>query len=155
MKRVVGAAALAAALGIALSASAWAAGANVDAGVKAGANTDVNASVDTSATGSIAGAADVSTTVSAMNATKAQVDALKKLHQIKSIKIMKLDASANGDAQFKAAIEKNKGDTASLRTAIQGNADLQAKLKAQNVMVESIVALDVDANGNVIVYTQG
>jgi hypothetical protein len=153
MKRAVGGAALAVALAVASAASA--AGANLNAGVKAGASTDVNASVDTGATGSIVGSADVSTTVSAMNATKAQVDTLKKLHQIKSIKIMRLDASASADAQFKAAIEKNKGDTASLRTAIQGNADLQAKLKSQNVMVESIVALDVDANGNVIVYTQG
>jgi hypothetical protein len=151
MKFVV--AALAAGFGVAFAGGALAA--EVDAGVKAGADAAVNANVDSSATGSIGGTADVSTTVSAMNSTQTEIDELKKLQSVKTIKVLKLDSSASSDAQFTAAVDKNKADTASLRTAIQGNADLQAKLQAQNVMIESIVAIDLDANGNLIVYTQG
>jgi hypothetical protein len=137
MKIKLGAVGLAAAFGAALAFGAWA------------------AEVDKTATGAIAGNADVSTTISAMNATKTEVDELRKLSSIKSLKVMKLDPAGKSDAQFTAAMNTNKTDTDSLRTAIQANADLQAQLKAQNVTVESIIAIDVDANGNVIVYTQG
>jgi hypothetical protein len=148
MTKKIGAAALAVAVGLALSSSTWA------AGVKAGTNTDANATVDTSTTGAIAGTADVATTVSAINSTSASIDQLKKLQTVKSVKVMKLDAAANSDAQFKSAMDKNKADTASLRTTIQANANLQSQLQAQNVTLESIVAIEVDGNGNVIVYTQ-
>ena len=149
MTRIFGAAAMAVAVGLALSTSTWA------AGVKTEMNTDANAAVDTTTTGAIAGPADVATTVSAINSTKASIDQLKKLQAVKSLKVMKLDASSNSDAQFTSAMDKNKADTALLRTEIQANANLQGQLQAQNVTVESIVAIEVDANGNVIVYTQG
>ena len=140
MKAAIAAATLAAAFGIAMSVGGvWAA----------------EATTDTTTTGAVTGTADVPTTTMAVNATKTEMDELKKLSTIKSVKVMKLNAASASDAQLKAAMDTNKADTTSLRTAIQANADLQAKLKAQNVMVENIVAIDVDPDGNVIVYTQG
>ena len=139
MKAAIAATALAAAFGIAMSFSAAYA---------------AEATTDTTTTGAVTGTADVATTTTALNATKTEIGDLQKLKTIKSVKVMKLDAAAANDAQFKAAMDTNKADTTSLRSAIQANADLQAKLKAQNVMVENIVAVDVDADGNVTVYTQ-
>lgn len=111
MKAAIAAATLAAAFGIAMSVGGvWAA----------------EATTDTTTTGAVTGTADVPTTTMAVNATKTEMDELKKLSTIKSVKVMKLNAASVSDAQLKAAMDTNKADTTSLRTAIQANADLQS-----------------------------
>lgn len=52
------------------------------------------------------------------------------------------------------ALDRNGTQVADLRTALNANATLKAALEAKNVNLDEVVAVDIGANGDLVVYTR-
>ena len=145
--------ALALVAAIAVSGNAYA----LDATVKAGAAGSVAAggaaaSTDATATGSVS-ADNYGTLISTLNAGKGMVDlsAISADADISVVSVSSLKASGNTKA-LDNALDKNKASLTSLHASITANADFKAKLVAQGVTIESVVAVTTAADGKVTVF---
>lgn len=145
--------AFAAPLALLLSGGAYA----VDATVKAGADAAANAggaamSTDATATGSVS-ADNYGSLISTLNSGKATWD-LSAVSADADIAIVNLSSlKANGEPKaLDNALDKNKDSLTTLHASITSNAALKAKLEAQGVTIDSIVAVTTAADGKVTVF---
>ncbi|RYG86057.1 MAG: hypothetical protein EON59_10860 [Alphaproteobacteria bacterium] len=136
-----------------LSSAAYAVDANVKAGVAGSAAAGTTAaSADATATGSVS-TENYGTLVSTLNAGKGTVDlsAVSADADIAIVSLSSLKANGNTNA-LDNALEKNKATLGTLHASITANAALKAKLEAQGVMVDSVVAVTTAADGKVTVF---
>ncbi len=108
----------------------------------------LNASVVTGTQNDLTGA------VTAMQGSKAMLDSLRNLKDIKSVKVVKLDSTLANDTSLTQAMTANKMDLGQVNTVIEANATLKSALDAQNIKPDQIVAVDVAASGDVIIYAK-
>lgn len=143
---------LATAAVVALSMPAFAA----EYGVKTGAGT--TATTSGSAT---MGSGDLNfgKAVSAMNNAKATADKIEALTNVDAVIIVDVSTLAKGqnDAALSNAMSRNQGDVATLKDAIEQNAEVMAAIKAKDAEfdVSTVVAADVAADGQLVIFTQG
>jgi len=131
----------------------------LDAKVKSGAAGSADAAtstaatgVDATATGSVSGDT-YGSLISSLNAGKSTVDfnSLSADADITIVNVSSLKAEGNTTA-LDNALDKNKASLTTLHADITANADLAAKLQAQGVMIESIVAVSAAADGTLTVF---
>jgi hypothetical protein len=99
--------------------------------------------------------ANKSMAVTAMTGMKTELDELKKLTDVKSVKIITIDSAMSSDTALTSAMTASQGDVTGLRTAIEANAELKAQLDADKVTADKVVGVDVAADGTVTIYVQG
>jgi hypothetical protein len=140
----------------------------------AGVGTDAAAGVTGGVTGSAAGTtagatssgqasvavtpgtpADIGAAVTAAGEAGATVDELKADAKFKNIRIIKLDSSANSNAELSAAMSSNHAQMANVRSALEANADVRAALEANNITADSVIAADVSGEGDLTIYAGG
>jgi hypothetical protein len=145
--------ALALVAAIAVAGNAYA----VDATVKAGAAGTVAAgstaaSTDATATGSVS-TDNYGTLISTLNAGKGMVD-LGGITADADITVVNVSSlKATGDTKaLDNALDKNKESLTTLHASITSNAALKAKLEAQSVSIDSVVAVTTAADGKVTVF---
>lgn len=119
-------------------------GADVRGNVNANANANLGNSQETF------GAA-----ISAMNNAKTSTSDISGITDASNVSVVKVDFKGSNQAAFDNAMSRNENDITSLRTAIEGNAQLWQKLQDENVSLDNIVGIDTKADGTVIVYVSG
>jgi len=129
----------------------------VDATVKAGAAGSAAAgstaaSTDATATGSVS-TDNYGTLISTLNAGKGTVD-LAGITADADIAVVSVSSlKATGDTKaLDNALDKNKESLTTLHASITSNAALKAKLEAQGVMIDNVVAVTTAADGKVTVF---
>ncbi len=97
--------------------------------------------------------------VSAMNNAKATADKIEALTNVDAVIIVDVSTLAKGqnDAALSNAMSRNQGDVATLKDAIEQNAQVMAAIKAKDAEfdVSTVVAADVAADGQLVIFTQG
>lgn len=127
--------------------------AQVGGGVTGGVGADLGiggagVGVDVGTTASTAANVGIDEAVSSLGSVTGK---LQGLSRITAVKMVKVDASADADAQSK--LEGRAAEIAALRSAISSHAELDAALKANNVDVSTVVGADVAADGSLTLYT--
>lgn len=136
-KLLLTAAALALAFPIAANAGSVTGTVGATAGATAGSD-GASASMDT------AGA------LSALSDSQGGIDAVGKVDANTKIQIVSVsDAEVSADA-----MSSHDEDIRKLREAIAAQADLKAKLEAQSIDPNNVVAVDTAADGTLVVYTK-
>jgi hypothetical protein len=141
--------------GVPLYASAQTAGTDAAAGVTGSAGgTSAGATASGQATVAVTPGtpADIGAAVTAAGESSATVGELKADSKFKTIKIIKLDSSANSDANLSAAMTTNQSEMANVRSALEANADVRAALEANSITADSVIAADVSAEGDLTIY---
>ena len=110
--------------------------ANVDTGMTAAVEPDFD-----SAVGMIGAAGSADAVAGATEIGEVRVVSLSTLPKAEESRM--IEAMSKGEAEINA-----------LHTAIDGNAALKSQLESQSVMTTDVVAADVAANGEVVVYTR-
>ena len=100
-------------------------------------------------------AANKSMAVTAINGVKMELDELKKLTDVKEVKIVTIDSTMSSDTELTSAMTANESDVALLRSAIEANAKLKAQLDTDKIEADKIVGADVAADGTVTIYVKG
>ena len=80
-----------------------------------------------------------------------KIKALKKIKNVNIVKVMDI-ATAENKTTLDTAINKNKGDIASLRSALNSNAPVKTALEDASVDVEAVVAANITSEGMLTVY---
>jgi hypothetical protein len=130
---------------------------NAGVGVTAGAN------VDTTVTGAIganasADNADLNLRLDGLlkliNDTDYSNDSFSAVADLSATSLVKVDDLFDLDAQSKidAAVQANLDEHEDLSAAIDANASLKAWLDANGIDANSVIAIDVSADGSVEVY---
>jgi hypothetical protein len=120
------------------------------AGAAAGANIGLGAEANVEANdfgqliASLNGLATTTTSIAAITTAPANIEV---------VDVATLTEGANAEA-FTNALDRNETQVADLRTALDANATLKAALEAQSVNLNEVVAIDIAANGDLVVYTQ-
>jgi prophage DNA circulation protein len=57
-------------------------------------------------------------------------------------------------ADVTAALTATQDKREALRAALEGNAAIMAELQAQGISLDTVVAVDVGASGEVLIFTQ-
>jgi hypothetical protein len=94
--------------------------------------------------------------IAAANGIDTEITELGALAAGATIHVVPLDdlvAGAAG-ADVTAALTASEAKRDALRAALQGNAQISAELQAQSVSLDNVVAVDVGANGEVLIFTQ-
>ena len=144
--------ALVAALAVPFAGVAYGLDSTVKAGAAgAAATTGAETSVDATATGSVQ--ANYGTLISTLNAGKGMTD-LSGISADANITVVKLSTlKVEGEANaLDNAIKKNADAMSSLHASVSGNAALKAKLDADSIAVDDVVAVTTGADGAVTVY---
>lgn len=125
------------------------AGAAAGAAVSAGA---VGADVDATTTASVNND-NYGTLISTLNAGKGLSDlsGITADADISIVFVSSLEASGNAKA-LDNALDKNAGAMTTLHASLKGNAALKAKLDAEKIMIEDVVAVTTTADGRVTVF---
>lgn len=94
--------------------------------------------------------------IAAANGIDTEITELGTLAPGATIRIVPVDELVSGaaGADVTAALTANEAKRDALRAAIEGNAQLSAELQAQGISLDSVVAIDVGADGEVVVFTQ-
>ena len=100
-------------------------------------------------------AANKSMAVTAITGVKTELDELKKLTDVKEVKIVTIDSTMSSDTELTAAMTASQSDVELLRSAIEANAKLKAQLDTDNIEADKIVGADVAADGSVTIYVEG
>ena len=100
-------------------------------------------------------AANKSMAVTAITGVKMELDELKKLTDVKEVKIVTIDSTMSSDTELTSAMTASESDVALLRSAIEANAKLKAQLDTDKVEADKIVGADVAADGTVTIYVKG
>ena len=121
---------------------------------KVGATVDSNTTVNTGDKTTAGANANFGTLMSAITADASTAASIQEMTNVSSVKVVKVSALAEGNNQeaVKAALDTNKSAVAKLQAAIAANANLKAKLNEKSVKLSSVVALNMDASGTVIVF---
>jgi prophage DNA circulation protein len=111
---------------------------------------------DTGTTASTNADGNFGRVISAIRAGKTNVDALKSLTTVSSVKVIKVSDLAKGSntQALDNALADNQADITTLQTTISGNTALKAQLDAQSVTTTDIVAANIEADGSVTVYVK-
>jgi hypothetical protein len=126
------------------------AGAAVGAGASA-AGVDAGANVDATTTSSV-NTDNYGTLISTLNAGKgADVASITADADVSIILLSSL--KGGGDAQaLDNALEKNASAMTTLHASLESNAALKAKLDAEKIAIEDVVAVTTDTSGKVNIY---
>jgi hypothetical protein len=144
--------ALVAILAVPASGVAYGLDATVKAGAAGAASTmGTETSVDATATGSVQ--SNYGTLISTLNAGKGTVD-LSGVSADANVTFVKLSSlKVEGEANaLDNALKKNAGAQTTLHASINANAALKAKLDAEKIAVDSVVAVTTIADGMLTVY---
>lgn len=145
--------AAAAALGLALAGGAYAQNDGAGAGGNAGGNAGMGAGALPSPGGDIN--TNFGRVISALNNSKSMASEVGGLTTVGTVEVVALTSlDGNNQSALDNAMSRGQTDIDALHTAINGNVNLKAKLDAQGVVLDDIVAIDVAENGNVIIYTK-
>ena len=147
--------AIVAALALPVGGLAHAEDATVKAGAAVGAaasGATVGADVDATATSSVNND-NYGTLISTLNAGKGLSDlsGITADADVSIVFVSSLEASGNAQA-LDNALEKNAGAMATLHASLESNAALKAKLDAEKIMIEDVVAVTTSTDGKVTVY---
>ena len=146
--------ALVAALAMPVAGVAYGLDATVNAGVNGAAGAAGAAtSVDATATGSVQSDGNYGTLISTLNANKGTVDlsGVSADANVTFVKLSTLKAEGNTDA-LDNALKKNASAQSSLHASIAANAALKAKLEAEKIAIDDVVAVTTGADGMITVY---
>ena len=89
--------------------------------------------------------------LSALGDSQGAIDAVGKVDASTNIQVVAVtDADIPADA-----VSQHDSDIKKLQAAIDAQADLKAKLQAQSVDVNNVVAADTAADGTLVLYTKG
>ncbi len=100
-------------------------------------------------------AADKSMAVTAITGVKMELDELKKLTDVKEVKVVTIDSTMSSDTELTSAMTASQSDIELLRSAIEANAKLKAQLDTDKIAADKIVGADVAADGSVTIYVKG
>jgi hypothetical protein len=100
-------------------------------------------------------AADKSMAVTAITGVKTELDELKKLTDVKEVKVVTIDSTMSSDTELSSAMTQSASDIALLRSAIEANAKLKAQLDTDKIEADKIVGADVASDGSVTIYVKG
>ena len=94
--------------------------------------------------------------IAAANGIDTEITELGTLAPGATIRVVPVNELVSGaaGADVTAALTANEAKRDALRAAIQGNAQLSAELQAQGISLDTVVAIDVGATGEVLVFTQ-
>lgn len=94
--------------------------------------------------------------IAAANGIDAEITELGSLAAGATVRVVPLDDLVSGaaGADVTAALTASEAKRDALRAALQGNAQIMAELQAQSISLDSVVAVDVGANGEVLIFTQ-
>lgn len=115
------------------------------------ANTTTTTSTDAATAG---GNMNYGSLISSLNAGKmADLGTFTATSKVSCVKVSTLKGDASADATaLDNALSKNAGAVASLKTSIEGNADLKTKLETSSCPIDKIVAVTTEADGSFTVY---
>jgi len=115
------------------------------------ANTTTTTSTDTATAG---GNMNYGSLISSLNAGKmADLGTFTATSKVSCVKVSTLKGDASADAAaLDNALSKNAGAVATLKTSIEGNADLKTKLETSSCPIDKIVAVTTEADGSFTVY---
>lgn len=105
--------------------------------------------------GAVAGAPTLGSVISAISASGSVARDIENIPETSTVTVVEASQVPGGTdtASIETALAANEGDVEALRSALQGDGNVQAALQAQGVLPAEIIAADVDATGNVTVYT--
>ena len=92
--------------------------------------------------------------MTAINTDASTAASIQQMANVSSLTVVDVStlAQGNGQAAVKAALDTNKSAVAKLQAAIAANAALSAKIEANSVKVTSVVAMNIDASGSVVMF---
>lgn len=107
-----------------------------------------------------AGQPDFPTLISAIKASEANADKIRKLEKVTAVKVVQI-SEVGGDENFQAearalenAVSRNQMDVEDLRAAIVSNETLTSALDNKRVPLDNVIAVKVDAGGKVTLFTR-
>lgn len=94
--------------------------------------------------------------IAAANGIDAEITELGALSAGATVRVVPLDSLVSGaaGADVTAALTASEAKRDALRAALQGNAQIMTELQAQSVSLDNVVAVNVGANGEVLIFTQ-
>ena len=115
---------------------------------------DASATTTTSTDASASMKANYGSLISSLNAGKmADLGTFTATSMVHCVKVSTLQGDASADAAaLDNALSKNAAQVASLKTSIEGNADLKTKLETSSCPIDKIVAVTTEADGSFTVY---
>lgn len=114
------------------------------------ATTSTSTSTDAMASGSV----NYGSLISSLNSGKmADLGTYTPTSKVSCVKVSTLKGDASADLKaLDNALSKNAAQVASLKTSIEGNADLKTKLETSSCPIDKIVAVTTEADGSFTVF---
>lgn len=115
---------------------------------------DASTTTTTTVDASVSANANYGSLISSLNAGKmADLGTFTATSMVHCVKVSTLKGDTSADAKaLDNALSKNAGAVASLKTSIEGNADLKTKLETSSCPIDKIVAVTTEADGSFTVY---
>ena len=94
--------------------------------------------------------------IAAVNGIDAEITELGTVAAGATIRVVPLDEMVGGaaGADVTAALTATQDKREALRAALQANTQIMAELQAQGISLDTVVAVDVGASGEVLIFTQ-
>lgn len=136
-------------------------GTDMDSDMEAGASSDLDTDLDADAgidpgTTAATGDANFGSVISSIRSGKMDTD-FSAVTDEEKVEVVKVDSLTGADADPQAlenAISQNQSEIDKLRTAIDENEAIKAKLEEENLASSDVVATEMEADGTVTVYVQ-
>ena len=96
----------------------------------------------------------LSSATTAITGMKMEMDELKKLTNVQTVKIVTIDSALSADSQMTAAMTASQADLVALRAALEANAKVKAQLDTDKVTIDKVVGVDVATDGTVTIYAK-
>ena len=139
---------------VGVSAGTSVSGAVTTPSIDIGSSANAKANANGAANANVVANADFGQVMSSVQGAKLGAAKIKALKKIKNVNIVKVSdmATAENKTTLDTAITKNKGNIASLRSALNSNASVKTALEDASVDVEAVVAANITSDGMLTVY---
>ena len=125
----------------------------------AGTSTDMDAGadldIDTGTTASTGADANFGSVISAIQADQTSPAEIESMTDVSGVEVVRVSELQGSDpAALDNALEQNNAQVTELRTAIEANPAITAKLEEEAVDVSSVVATKMDTDGSLTIYVR-